>query len=223
LSSFDDTSFLVIKEDTAYSYSLPDGCLTPAFFTVIDSLADEETQKSRQARRKEAEAKRKRQAEEEERNRKKKESNEYEDRQQRARAAEERATKAREEALRVELPLIYSTWKEECDNRFSGNTLLTVFPSVPRKVCFCNEISCSIQKIEEGSLMACRHDIERLLRASGSYSLVWLKKESLVWHPDRFGQKCDPDYRAGLCKKATELFAIFGVLIDDERNRRTSI
>jgi hypothetical protein len=202
---------------------LPDGCLTPAFFTVIDSLADEETQKLRQARRKEAEAKRKQWAEGEERNRKEKEFNEYEDRQQRAKAAEERATKAREEALRVELPLIYSAWKRECDSRFSSNTPLTVFPPLPRKVCFCNEVSCSKRKNEEGSLMACRHDVERLLRASGSYSLAWLKKESLGWHPDRFGQKCDPDYRAGLCKKATELFSIFGVLIDDGRNRRTSI
>jgi hypothetical protein len=219
----DDTSFLIIREDTTYSYDLPDGCLTPAFFTVIDSLVSKETQKRRQTWRKEAEARWKQKAEEEERNRKAKESNEYKDRKQRAKTAEERATKAREEALRVELPLIYSTWEKECENRLSSTTPLTVFPPVPRKVCFCNEVSCSKRKTEEGSLMACRHDIERLLRASGSYSPEWLKKESLGWHPDRFGQKCDPDYRAGLCQKATELFAIFGVLIEDERYRRSSI
>jgi hypothetical protein len=67
----------------------------------------------------------------------------------------------------------------------------------------------------EGGVRACKHDIERLIRGSGQYSLAWLRKERLVWHPDRFGQKCDVDFRSELVKKATTLYAIFEELLHE--------
>lgn len=74
-----------------------------------------------------------------------------------------------------------------------------------------------------------------LLVASGKYSVAWLKKESLRFHPDRvscvnksenhwkinllttaqFLQKCDPDYRPELREKATQMFQIYQELMDE--------
>lgn len=218
---------MIINENTAYSYLISEP--TEAFYTVIDSLADDATIKSRKERREKAaqEAKIKaaqdakeaqRRADEKRKQEQQKKSNEYSERQQRAAAAEARAAQEREAALQAELPTLYSSWKAEYTKLFASSTLLTVFPTPPRKACFCTEVSCLQRKNEEGSLTACRHDIERLLRASGLYSLAWLRKESLAWHPDRFGLRCDGDVRAILCGKATQLFVIFGELMDKERD-----
>lgn len=231
MSPFDENSLIIIYENNAYDIDLTDTYKTFDFFKVIDSLVDERVRVLRKQAREKVEERR---INEEARKERYRVFNEYMEREKQTKAAEEQAKKAkketeelaeraREEALKLNLAETYYAWKKECDTRFAGHHPMTVFPHVPRKVCMCNDVSCSIQKKEEGSAMTCRHDLEKLLRASDFYSLGWLKKESLVWHPDRFGQKCDPDYRAVLCKKATHMFAIFGTLIDEEKNRRTTI
>jgi len=208
---------VIIAENAAYGYSITKP--TESFYTVIDSLADDATIKLRKERRekaaREAKGKAARDAEEAKRladeKRKQKE--------QQAAAAKARAAQEREAALQAELPKLYASWKADYTKHFNSGKLLTIFPMPPRKACFCTETSCLLRKNEEGSLMACRHDIERLLRASGQYSLSWLRKESLEWHPDRFGLRCDVDVRAILRGKSTQLFVIFGELIDAEKEK----
>jgi len=63
---------------------------------------------------------------------------------------------------------------------------------------------------------ACRHDVERFLRSSTVYSYAWLRRERLFWHPDRFAQRCDPDFRKELTQKATEMYQIYEELIEQE-------
>jgi len=75
---------------------------------------------------------------------------------------------------------------------------------------------CQSKKAVEGSVGACFHDLENLLQASGHYRLDWLRQQRLVWHPDRFGLRCDPDFRDELKRKATEMFALFQILIEQE-------
>jgi hypothetical protein len=71
------------------------------------------------------------------------------------------------------------------------------------------------RKLDTG-LLACEHDVEKFLRSDDQYSVSWLRKERLIWHPDKFGQRCDPDFRRELQKKATEFYAIFQSLIAQE-------
>jgi hypothetical protein len=49
------------------------------------------------------------------------------------------------------------------------------------------------------------------------YSLVWLRKERLNWHPSRFANRCDVDYRKDLKRKAAEFYAIYELLVDQEK------
>lgn len=116
-----------------------------------------------------------------------------------------------------ELTLQFVLWQSSYETDILTKKKLTTFPHLPYAACICKEVSCVARKQEPGSLRACQHDVERLLRASGLYSLAWLRKERLLWHPDRFGQRCDPDFRPELRKKATELYAIFEVLIEAEK------
>lgn len=93
------------------------------------------------------------------------------------------------------------------------------FPHLPDGACRCTEVPCIIRKAD-GGLRACEHDVGTLLRGSGQYSVAWLKKESHDWHPDRFGRKCDEDFRDLLCSKATELYAIIQTLMEAEGHMR---
>jgi hypothetical protein len=160
---------VIVIKNAAYSCSISEP--TEAFFTVIDSLADDATIKSRKERREKAarEAKEKAEAQrraDKKRKQEQKKSDEYSQRQQRAAAAEARDAQEREAALQAELPKLYASWKAEYTKLSASGTLLTTFPTPPRKACFCTEVSCMLLKNEEGSLTACRHNIERLLRAA---------------------------------------------------------
>ena len=64
--------------------------------------------------------------------------------------------------------------------------------------------------------LACEHDVERALRADEEYSIAWLRRERLVWHPDMFGKRCHPESRTELQRMATEMYAIYESLIARE-------
>ena len=117
-----------------------------------------------------------------------------------------------------ELALQYAFWRSAWEADIEQKKPLTTFPHLAVSLCTCNNVECRGRKAEEGSLGACQHDVERLLRASGSYSMEWLRKERLQWHPDRFGRRCHPDFKEALQKKATELYSIFETLIEQERD-----
>jgi len=110
--------------------------------------------------------------------------------------------------------LLYNRWKALCDSLFNGTALITRFPHLPVDICTCDIQVCGLRKVDK-LLLACRHDVEKLLKASGQYSLAWLRTERLAWHPDRFGRKCSPEYKDLLLKKATEMYTIFEELIVD--------
>jgi hypothetical protein len=199
LSSCDSEVHVWVRSDLSFGGNVPDP--TETFLSTFEDLMEPAAAASW---RKEREAARKVKEAEEEKQRKKE--------------AEEKAAQAEQEA--EELTLQYVVWSTGYESDIANNTnMLTTFPHLPMKVCKCTDASCKIRKEEEGSLRACQHDVELLLRASGMYSLTWLRKERLTWHPDRFGLRCDIDYRKLLKRKATELYAIYEILIEQEKAR----
>jgi hypothetical protein len=127
-------------------------------------------------------------------------------------AEEERKAKQKENYAKAQ----YIVWKAECDRHFAKGQRMKTFPAPPLDICICQLVSCKNRKIES-NLMACVHDVELLLRGSGQYSHAWLKKQMLNWHPDRIGQRSEPEFRAEACRKATEMFAIFQELLSNEK------
>jgi hypothetical protein len=75
--------------------------------------------------------------------------------------------------------------------------------------------SCVGLKDEKGGLRACRHDVERFLKASGLYSYEWLKQERIRWHPDRFGRLCEEGWREEGRKVAEEMFKVIDILMGE--------
>ncbi|KAF2275751.1 uncharacterized protein EI97DRAFT_450918 [Westerdykella ornata] len=93
--------------------------------------------------------------------------------------------------------------------------LLTSFPYLPSEVTICELDVCRVSKVDPGGLRACRHDVERFLRASGQYSKEFLRQERIRWHPDRFGRLCSADWRDDGRRLAEEMFKIIDNLIAD--------
>lgn len=107
----------------------------------------------------------------------------------------------------------YQTWSKQCELYFASTEPRTVFKHPPQSICQCREVVCISYKQAEGSIGACRHDMEALLRASGQYTLTWLKKDRLKWHPDQFGKKCDSIFRTELSQKSTQMYSLYEELI----------
>lgn len=148
-----------------------------------------------------------------------KEAREQEAREEKARRDQEhRGKRAEQERIRKALYHHYVSWRSRYEAAILCHRTLTTFPHLPVAVCTCMKTSCTISKAHEEGLKACQHDVEKLLHASGNYSLQWLRKERLQWHPDKFARRCEPDFRRELDRKATEMYAIFEVLIDAERD-----
>ena len=59
--------------------------------------------------------------------------------------------------------------------------------------------------------MVCHHEVERTLMdvAGNKYSVTWLKKERLRWHPDRFSNRIESRFLA------QEIFQLIQSLIDE--------
>lgn len=101
---------------------------------------------------------------------------------------------------------VYYRWAATVNS--CGEGQLTRFPYLPEEARKCHLESCRADKEEADGLKACRHDVEAFLRKSEKYSSSWLKRQRLFWHPDRFGQLCTPEHRAGLCKISERMFVI---------------
>lgn len=93
---------------------------------------------------------------------------------------------------------------------------MRTFPAPPLEISICELVACKNRKIDS-TLMSCVHDMETLLRASGEYSYQWLKNQAINWHPDRIGQRTEPEFRAEANKKSTEMFSIFQELMIKEQ------
>ena len=130
-----------------------------------------------------------------------------------AKKIEEETRKRRQQE--EELQLQYVLWKSRCESLFQSSKPIVDFPFLPNQVCICTVESCTSRKTDSG-LMACRHDVERLLRSSGLYSKPWLRNERIVWHPDRFGRKSSHAHKMTLQRISTEMYAIFEELIAAE-------
>jgi hypothetical protein len=96
----------------------------------------------------------------------------------------------------------------------SSPKLFTTFPYLPGSLTTCALPACKMLKLEENSIHACHHDVERLLRASGLYNYEWLRQERLRWHPDRFGRLCAEEWRETGKKLAGEMFKLMSVLME---------
>lgn len=100
--------------------------------------------------------------------------------------------------------------------------LMTNFPYLPTAVTVCIQPACTIAKADSTGLRACKHDVERLFRGSGSYSYEWLRQERIRWHPDRFGALCQPEWRENGRRLSEEMFKIIGSLMEDLEKARAN-
>jgi hypothetical protein len=101
-----------------------------------------------------------------------------------------------------------------------AKALFTEFPYLPVKATTCNQTICITAKADPSGLRACKHDVERLFRASSSYSYEWLRQERIRWHPDRFGRLCQPEWRDTGRRLAEEMFKIIeGLMMELEKTR----
>lgn len=184
--------YVAIVDEGFYCYEVPDGDKEEqqeAICIVLDSFADEATAAARKASREEA----------------------------RSRKYAEDAKKRVEEAqVAQQARYAYTQWAAQCDIYFTSTALRTSFKHPPQSMCKCREVACLTYKEAENSLGACKHDMEALFRGSDCYSLAWLRKERLRWHPDKFVTRCDSIYKQELLKKATQMYAIYEELIQDE-------
>ncbi|KAF2704309.1 hypothetical protein K504DRAFT_462878 [Pleomassaria siparia CBS 279.74] len=98
--------------------------------------------------------------------------------------------------------------------------LLTTFPYLPTTSTTCPLPSCLHFKSDPAGLRACKHDIERMLRASGLYNYEWLRQERIRWHPDRFGRLCDESFRERGRRVAEEMFKIVDGLVGEAEEER---
>jgi hypothetical protein len=209
--------FIICGQPSNYVANIPEP-MEP-FYECYETLLDDElAERRRRARQKEGEKREEKKRQAKAKKEAKRQRKEEEARKAGAQEAERIRREEEEEVLAEELQLKYVLWQSSWEADVRAKRLLTIFPHLPIAVCTCNEVSCKSRKVP-GSLMACQHDVEPFFRASGMYSLAWLRKERLLWHPDRFGQRCDPDFRAELRRKATELYAIFETLIVAEKER----
>ncbi|KAF2196686.1 hypothetical protein GQ43DRAFT_476097 [Delitschia confertaspora ATCC 74209] len=105
------------------------------------------------------------------------------------------------------------------NNSFTENTLsprlLSGFPYLPEALTTCTLLHCVSHKSNEDGIRACKHDVERLFRASGLYNLEWLRKERLRWHPDRFGPLCEEEWREQGRRLAEEMWKVIDELIGE--------
>jgi hypothetical protein len=101
--------------------------------------------------------------------------------------------------------------------------LLAQFPYLPSAATLCKKDACLLVKEDPSGLRACKHDVERLFRASGSYSYDWLRQERIRWHPDRFGRLCTEEWRETGRKLAEEMFKIIDSLIADLAGARATM
>jgi hypothetical protein len=101
----------------------------------------------------------------------------------------------------------------------SVGQLMTSFPYLPPSLTVCIVPVCVLYKRDPGGLRACKHDVERLLKASGLYSREWLKQERIRWHPDRFGRLCDVGFREEGRKLSEEMFKAVDALLVEEAAR----
>ena len=204
-SACDKDFIIYFKNDLVTDGNMPD---VESFYACFETLLDDEAAATWRREREAAQKQEWRKAKE---------------RIERAREKEIEAAKAKAEAeedqhMAADLTLAYMLWQSAWEADLVRKKLLTTFPHLPVRVCICVEVSCTLRKVDSG-LLACHHDVERLLRASGMYNLAWLRKERIPWHPDRFGLRCDPDFRKELKRKATEMYAIFETLIEEEKTR----
>jgi hypothetical protein len=131
----------------------------------------------------------------------------------------------------MDIPGVFKAWNDKVkiafgekeDRDVHGNIkqyrrmVYKTFPWLPNEILTCEEVSCKIRKGEK-EFGGCVHDVEMLLKGVGDeYSAKWLFKESLRWHPDRFGRKCNPGWREDGKKIVNEMFTILQELIDAEK------
>jgi hypothetical protein len=104
----------------------------------------------------------------------------------------------------------YDDWRARCDNFFANRETARTFPHPP------NLGSCTQGCKENFILIACRHSMRKLYShaASGQEPGVLLKEERIVWHPDRLS-RCLPKRKDEFQAKASELFKIIGMMLDE--------
>lgn len=105
-------------------------------------------------------------------------------------------------------------------NSVPEGKLLSSFPYLPAAVTTCRISACVTAKADPAGLRACKHDVERMLRASGLYSYEWLRQERIRWHPDRFGRLCEEDWREEGRRLAEEMFKVIDALIAEAQRSK---
>ena len=87
----------------------------------------------------------------------------------------------------------------------------------------CTEPDCQLAKEDVSSVGICVHDLLVLMMGSGRYDYKLLKGQRNVWHPDKFGQFCHPDHAERLKPMAEQMFVLFGILMEVEELKSSSL
>lgn len=116
------------------------------------------------------------------------------------------ASKASQAASQILYSNMYAEWSNQCTKFFTDT--VAPFPSPPT-------YGCARTKCIHGEhLRACHHELNKTLKGSASYSLAFLKRERLRWHPDRFSRRVE------FQNHAQEMFQLIGRIIDGDRRER---
>lgn len=109
-------------------------------------------------------------------------------------------------------------WRRDCDEYFTTKDR-TAFITIPKARSGCVDRGCMVRKDDRDGVRACRHDIKILLQGSGQYSVAYLRKERLRWHPDKFSRDCASEARHELTRKATFMYSVFEELLAEENKK----
>jgi hypothetical protein len=132
-------------------------------------------------------------------------------RRQRARAAEERIEREKEN-----LRSCFHRWQAHAEIFFRNIPNERSFPEP--KMGSCTE--CSAREGSEGissSIKICLHNLEKLLRVPAGYNEL-LRRERIRWHPDRFS-RANESVKGDMIRKATALSQMIGELFEKEKSR----
>lgn len=98
----------------------------------------------------------------------------------------------------------YQQWDEDCATFFSNRHANSEQFPIPTGFGSCREKVC----VKGDKLGFCQHQLRELFIGSGEYKMVWLKRERLRWHPDKFPNRDE------VRVLAQEMFQVIQALID---------
>ncbi|KAF2656281.1 hypothetical protein K491DRAFT_692131 [Lophiostoma macrostomum CBS 122681] len=110
----------------------------------------------------------------------------------------------------------YRMWKDQVDSCLIHKNISGF--SYPEVVDLCPYEDASCVSLKTNGIM-CVHELQTFLKGADEYSVRWLKKERVKWHPDVFAKICSEGFRDEGRRLGEEMFKLFGLVIDLEERK----